>query len=119
MKLLSRALLAATIVGTVLQVAMTTLGHTNPAIRGAFAAGGMGISFIAGILYVVISTEVLLRDNVIGGAIAGAVCAFVGILVSVVLGDVPMSLLLTGTVFSALTGALGGWVGRLFSSGRV
>jgi hypothetical protein len=119
MKLLSRALVTATVVGIVLQVTMTTLGHTNPAIRGAFAAGGMGISFVAGILYVVISTEVLLRDNVLGGAIAGAVCGFVGILVSLVLGDVPALLLLMGTVLSGVTGALGGWVGRLFSSGRV
>jgi len=79
----------------------------------------MGISFVAGILYVVISTEVITRDNVIGGMIAGAACGFVGILVSWFLGDVPMMLLVMGTLLSGITGALGGWVGRLFSSGRV
>ena len=119
MKLSSRALLTATVVGTVLQVAMTGLGHTNPEIRGIYAGGGMGISFVAGILYVVISTEVILRDNVVGGAIAGAVCALAGILVAWLFGDVPATLLVMGTIFSAITGALGGWVGRLFSSGRV
>jgi hypothetical protein len=119
MKLSTRALALATIMGTVLQVAMTTLGHSNPAVKGAFAAGGMGISLIAGILYVVISTEVITRDNIVGGAIAGAVCGFIGIFVSWQLLDVPASLLLVGTASSALTGAVGGWIGRLFSSGRV
>lgn len=119
MKLSNRALVMATLIGTVLQVAMTTLGHSNPAIKGFFAVGGMGISLVAGILYVVISTEVITRDNVVGGAIAGAVCAFIGILVSWQLQDVPASLLLLGTVSSAVTGAIGGWLGRLFSSGRV
>ena len=119
MKLSGRALVMATVIGTVLQVAMTTLGHSNPAIKGIFAIGGMGISLIAGILYVVISTEVITRDNVVGGAIAGAVCGCIGIFVSWQLQDVPASLLLVGTASSALTGAIGGWLGRLFSSGRV
>ena len=119
MKLSNRALIVATAIGTVLQVAMTALGHSNPAIKGMFAAGGMGISFVAGILYVVISTEVITRDNVIGGMIAGAVCGFAGILVSLLLGDVLPMLLVMGTLLSGATGALGGWVGRLFSSGRV
>ena len=119
MKLSNRALVTATIIGIVLQVAMTSIGHTNPAVKGMFAVGGMGISLIAGILYVVISTEVIMRDNILGGAIAGAVCAFIGIFVSWQLKDVPGSLVLLGTLSSAVTGAIGGWLGRLFSSGRV
>lgn len=119
MKLSTRALVIATLAGTVLQVIMVTLGHSVPTIKEAFAAGGMGISFVAGILYAVISTEVVLRDNVTGGVVAGAISAFIGILVSCVLGDVPASLLLLGTLGSAITGAVGGGVGRLFSSGRV
>ena len=119
MKLSNRALVMATVIGAILQVAMTTIGHSNPAVKGIFAVGGLGISLIAGILYVVISTEVIIRDNVVGGAIAGGVCAFIGIFVSWQLKDVPGSLLLLGTVSSAVTGAIGGWLGRLFSSGRV
>lgn len=119
MKLSMRALAMATIIGTILQVIMVTLGHSTPAVKGIFAVGGTGISLVAGILYAVISTEVIVRDNVIGGLVAGAVCAFIGILVACLLGDVPASLLLLGTVSSAVTGALGGWIGRLFSSGRV
>lgn len=119
MKLANRALAIAILIGTALQVIMVTLGHSTPAVKGIFVAGGMGISLVAGILYAVISTEVIIRDNVTGGLIAGAVCAFIGILVSCLLGDVPASLLFVGTASSAVTGALGGWIGRLFSSGRV
>jgi hypothetical protein len=119
MKLSTRALWMATGIGTVFQLVMVTMGHSIPAVKEVFAVGGMGISLVAGILYAVISTEVILRDNVIGGLVAGAACAFVGILVSCLLGDVPASLLLLGTASSAVTGALGGWIGRLFSSGRV
>lgn len=119
MKLSTRALVMATMIGTILQVVMVTLGHSTPAVRSIFAVGGMAISLVAGILYAVISTEVVVTDNVVGGVLAGAVCAFIGILVSCLLGDVPGSLLLLGTASSAVTGALGGWIGRLFSSGRV
>ncbi len=59
------------------------------AVKSLFAPIGMGISFVAGILYVVISTEVIVRDNVIGGLIAGAVCALgPASPVSCALGDV-------------------------------
>jgi hypothetical protein len=115
----TRSLVIATLIGTILQVLMVVIGHSNPGIKSLYAVGGMGISLIAGILYTVVSTEVILRDNIVAGLIAGAVCAFVGIFVSCLLGDVPASLLLLGTASSAVTGALGGWIGRLFSSGRV
>ena len=39
---------------------------------------------------------------------AGGICAFVGILVSYFLGDVPAAVLGFGTASSAVTGALGG-----------
>ena len=119
MNLNNRALTIATLIGTVLQLIMVTVGHSNPEVRTLFAAGGMGISLIAGILYTVISTEVITRDNVVGGMWAGALCALAGIAVSCVLHDVPPRVLLIGVVSSAVTGAIGGWIGRLFSSGRV
>lgn len=119
MKLNNRALAIATLVGAALQLIMATVGHANPDVRNLFAVVGMGISLIAGILYTVISTEVITRDNVVGGLVAGAICAFIGIAVSFFLHDVPASILLIGTALSATTGAIGGWIGRLFSSGRV
>jgi Domain of unknown function (DUF6265) len=112
----TRAVLIAAIVGTVLQVAMVVAGHSNKSIAGLFAVGGMGLSLLAGLIYAFIAREsgASLGNLAIGGAIAGGVCAFIGILVSHLMGDVPASLLLLGTVSSIVTGAIGGAIGKLF-----
>jgi hypothetical protein len=109
-----RALLLATIVGTVLQVAMVIAGHANKSIAGLFAVGGMGFSLIAGVLYVLYSRGGGPASPVLGGLLAGAICAVIGIFVSYMLGDVPVTLLALGTISSAVTGAIGGFAGRLF-----
>jgi hypothetical protein len=119
MKLASRTLVVATAIGTVLQLVMVSIGHTNPGVASLFAPIGIGISFVAGVLYAVLSTEVILRDNVVGGLIAGAVCGFIGIAVSLAMHDVAAAVLIYGTLTSGIGGAVGGGVGRLFSSGRV
>jgi hypothetical protein len=48
--------------------------------------------------------------------VAGGVCAFVGILVSYLLGDVAAAVLGFGTASSAVTGAIGGLVGKVLSA---
>ena len=50
---------------------------------------------------------------VLGGLMAGGVCALLGILESFYLGDVPAWVIAFGTVSSAVTGAVGGLLGRL------
>ena len=102
----SRALLIATIVGTVLQVAMVVAGHSNKSIAGMFAVGGMGFSLVAGIIYAVTARSGTTMSLATGGLAAGALCAFIGIFVSYMLHDVPMSLLALGTISSAVTGAM-------------
>ena len=108
----TRALLLATTLGTVLQVAMVSAGHLHKSIAGLFAVGGMGFSLLAGLAYAMWSRGSSSASRAVGGLIAGAVCAFIGILVSYGLGDVPGSLLVMGTISSAVTGALGGWLGK-------
>lgn len=110
-----RAVVAASIIGTVAQVAMVVAGHTNPAVAALFAVGGMGLSLLAGVMYAWFSraTQPTLGALAAGGALAGGICAFIGILVSHLLGDVPTSLLLLGTISSVVTGAIGGTVGKL------
>jgi hypothetical protein len=108
----TRALVIATFLGTVLQVALVVLGHSNKSIANLFAVGGMGISLLAGALYTWIARGGSTGTLGLGGLIAGGACAFIGILVSYLLGDVPGTLLLLGTVSSLVTGALGGWLGR-------
>ncbi|MEP6491069.1 MAG: hypothetical protein ABJF01_00235 [bacterium] len=108
----SRALVLATILGTVLQVAMVVAGHSNKSIAGLFAVGGMGFSFVAGLLYAMWARGGSTSSLAVGGAVAGALCGLIGIFVSYMLGDVPMSLLALGTISSAVTGAIGGAIGK-------
>jgi hypothetical protein len=113
----SRAVLIASIVGTVLQVAMVVAGHSNPSVSAMFAVGGMSISLIAGIIYgYLVKGPRLLSGLIAGGATAGGVCAFIGILVSHLMGDVPASLLALGTISSIVTGAIGGAIGKAFGT---
>jgi hypothetical protein len=110
----SRALVLATVIGTVLQIAMVVAGHSNKSIMNLFAVGGMGFSLIAGLLYAITAKGGPTSSLALGGMIAGAVCAFIGIFISHMLGDVPVTLLLLGTISSAVTGAIGGVIGRFF-----
>jgi hypothetical protein len=105
-----RALVIATVVGTVLQVAMVVSGHTMTSVKQLFAVGGMGISLGAGVAYALLAARSDDSSPTLGGLLAGALCALIGIGVSYGLGDVPASLLALGTLSSAVTGAIGGWV---------
>lgn len=109
-----RALWIATAVGTVLQVGMVVAGHYSPAVTRLFAVGGMGFSLVAGLVYGLTVRRGSTGALAVGGLVAGAVCAFLGILVSRLLGDVPTSLLALGTLSSAVTGAIGGAIARVF-----
>jgi hypothetical protein len=109
-----RALATATLIGTVLQVGMVVSGHTNPAVKNLFAIGGMTISLVAGVAYVLLAPRTDDRSSLsLGGTIAGALCALIGIGVSWWLGDVPASLLALGTLSSAVIGTIGGGVAAL------
>ena len=111
------ALLRATVVGTVIQVAMVVIGHFVPWVAlHVFMFGGMTISAIAGFLYARGGARGY-GSGALGGAIAGGVCALLGIAVSVILGDTATNILILGTASSAVTGAVGVLFGQL-SSGR-
>ena len=105
-----------TLIGTGLQLLMVIAGHYSPAVAQMFAAGGMGISGLAGLLASLTGRPASLGSGAGRGAVAGGVCAFVGILVSYLLGDVPAQILAMGTAGSAVTGAIGGALGKVFSA---
>ena len=107
-----------TVLGTILQLAMVIAGHSNKSIAALFAVGGMGFSLVAGVVYAMCARGGSTSSLALGGLVAGAVCAAIGIFVSYMLGDVPATLLALGTVSSAVTGAIGGMLGR-FCSWRV
>lgn len=102
------ALTRATIIGTVLQLAMVLSGHYIEFIRlNVFAIGGTAISLVAGVIYARAARDGR-GQSALAGAIAGGLCALIGIVVSFALGDVPALILAVGTTSSAVGGAIGG-----------
>ncbi|HEY1707789.1 MAG TPA: hypothetical protein VGG10_05955 [Rhizomicrobium sp.] len=108
----TKGLLTATAIGTVLQLAMIVAGHISPWVAlNVFMLGGMTISALAGLVYARLTASNF-ASAALGGAIAGAVCAVIGIAASVALGDTAAMILVMGTISSAVTGAIGGLLGR-------
>src|ERR1700761_2400264 len=101
-----QTLIKATVIGLVLQLIMVVSGHYVLAVKDGFAIGGMLISLVAGVIYVR-TTRGSWGDSVVGGALAGGICALIGIAVSCALGDVDAAVLLFGTLGSAVAGAVG------------
>jgi hypothetical protein len=108
-------LVLATAIGAVAQLAMIAVGHFVPIVREhGFAIGGMLISLGAGALYARLARGGW-PPGLSGGALAGGVCALIGIAPSVALGDTPASILVLGTLASTLAGVAGGALGRLLA----
>ena len=107
-----RVLLRATLVGTVLQLAVVWVGHSWPGVARLFAPLGMLISLFAGWLYGRWQTRGGRGAGAVGGLVAGGACTFLGILESFYMKDVSAWVLLFGTASSAVAGAIGGALPR-------
>jgi hypothetical protein len=108
-----RALQRAILVGTLLQIVSVLIAHFSAWIEThALLFGGMMISATMGYLY---AQEVGrgYAKGAYGGAIAGGLCALIGIAVSVILGDMTPKMLLVRALISVLTGAVGGIYGQM------
>ena len=112
-----RALFRATLIGTVLQLAMVVSGHYDRSIAQGFAVGGLLLSLLAGFLFGRAAGISSKGAAAVGGLIAGGVCALIGIVESFYLGDVPAAVIAFGTAGSAVTGAIGGVLGKLTRRG--
>lgn len=97
-------------VGTVLQTAMVVVGHWVAAVANLFGLLGVAISLVVGLLWARESAEGW-GHGAAGGALVGGACALIGIAISFVLGDVTATILVFGTLSSAVTGAIGGAIG--------
>lgn len=112
-----RTLINATIIGLVFQLIMVVSGHFIPLIKEqGFAIGGMLISLLAGVIYLR-STRGSWSDSLVGGALAGGICALIGIAVSFGLGDVDAGVLVFGTIASAVAGVIGAAIAKAVPSG--
>ena len=94
------------VIGVVLQIAMVVLGHLVPPLRDWWGPGGMLISLVVGALAAPAASGVWSKA-VVNGALAGGAGAFVGILIALLLHDVPPMLLVLGTVSSVVAGITG------------
>lgn len=104
------AVKTATVIGTVLQLAMVIAGHWVEFIKlNVFAIGGTLISLVAAVIYAR-RARVDRGRSAMWGAIVGGLCALIGIGVSFALGDVTASIFLIGTLSSAIAGAIGGGI---------
>jgi hypothetical protein len=106
-----QTLIKATAFGLVLQLIMVVSGHFIAPIKERFGIVGMLISLVAGVIYVR-TTRGSWSDSAVGGALAGGICALIGIAVSCALGDVDALVLVYGTIGSAVAGLIGGAVAK-------
>jgi len=97
-------------IGTVLQTAMVAVGHWVTGVADLFGPLGMLISLIVGLLWAKGEADSF-GAGAMGGAVVGGVCAFIGIVISFLLGDVTALILLLGTLSSAVAGVIGGLIG--------
>jgi hypothetical protein len=103
---------AGLVLGIVLQLAMVVAGHFVVAVAELFAPLGVLISLLAGLVYALRAGPGKIVDRLVIGAVVGGGCALIGIAVSFLLGDVPALILVIGTASSAVSGAIGGAIGR-------
>jgi hypothetical protein len=97
-------------VGAALQIAMVVAGHFIPPLRAWWGVGGMLISLAVGCC----AAQGRWSESLVAGALAGGVGAFVGILIALLLGDVPATLLALGTISSVVAGIIGAAVVTFF-----
>ncbi len=74
---------------------------------------GMVLSLVAGFLAGRWSAGLGKGGAAVSGLAAGAACALIGILESFSLGDVPAWVIAFGPFSSGVTGAIGGFLGRI------
>lgn len=109
-----RALIVATVIGTALQMAMVIAGHFVPAVANLFPLVGILISSSAGSAYAHAARSGW-GDSLLGGAVAGGLCALIGIAMSWAMGDVEAMILVLGTLSSAVGGLIGGALGKVIA----
>ena len=109
----------ATALATVLQVAMVLLGVAIPSLQegNLYPIVGTLLAVFAGFLFARWVSFVHLRVALIGGALAGGISSFFGVLLAALTGQAapsPVTTMLVATVTGCVAGAVGGFFGTLF-----
>lgn len=106
------ALTKATLVGTLLQVAMVVLGHYLPAVQSSYPIVGSLIAAFTGLVFAKGAMRPARMASATGGAIAGGVSGFLGSGLSAIMGDVPGPTIGVATIASVIAGLAGGAIGH-------
>jgi hypothetical protein len=109
----------ATALATVLQVAMVLLGVAMPSLQegNLYPIVGTLLAVLAGFFFARWISGVHLRVALVGGALAGGISSFFGVLLAALTGQAapsPVTTLLVATVTGCVAGAVGGFFGTLF-----
>jgi hypothetical protein len=113
-----RALSRATFVGVVIEVVMVMIAHFAPWLRTHYYLFAlMMIAATSGYIYAA-DTGRGFFTGATAGAVAGGICGFVGLGISVLLHDVVSTLLPIDTAVCVVTGAVGGLWGQVSANMR-
>ncbi|MBX7249365.1 MAG: hypothetical protein K1X35_10035 [Caulobacteraceae bacterium] len=108
-----KALTTQLAVFTVLQLAMVVAGHWIPLVKDSlFAPLGTFLSLFGGFVFAM-QARPGAAAGAVGGLIVGGLAGLIGIVVSYLLKDVPLSTLWIGGGASAVAGLIGGGLGGL------
>jgi hypothetical protein len=108
-----RSLFRATLVGIVIQLVMVAGAHFWPGLRVHYYLFAlMMIAATAGYVYAA-DTGRGFFASATAGAIAGGICGFAALAISVLLRDIPQSFIPLDTAICVLTGAVGGLWGQV------
>lgn len=108
-----RALARATFVGVIIEIAMVGITHFVPWLRAHYYLFAlMMIAATAGYIYAAVTGSGFFTSAT-AGAVAGGICGFVALAISVLLHDIISNLLPIDTAVCVLTGAVGGFWGQI------
>ena len=118
-----RAFRRATGIASVLQLAAVLLGLAVPSLaeQNFYPIAGTLLAVLAGWLFAHWSRSGRLKLALVGGAVAGGMSSLAGVLLTAFTGQASpgaVTTVLVATVTGTLSGAVGGFFGKLFSSQR-
>lgn len=112
------ALTRATIVGTILQVGMITIGHFTPDLMSGnfFPIVGTSLGAATGVLYGLWAKGSGIGGSAAGGAVAGGLAGVLGAAASAGIGDSTLQTIGIAGVSTLVTGAIGGVLGKVIGA---
>jgi hypothetical protein len=101
-----------------LQFLLVVAAHFDPPLARVSLLLNCLVALATGLVYSVGAQKVALWERAYGGALIAGTAALFAIIASVQYGDMPVEALMIGTLLTAIAGAVGGMIGREWSSAQ-